>query len=686
MKNLIIIVSFFCILNYSIAQNKGIVESLNTEKNKIENCYSLLQNDTLTIGNSFIERKFKWNNGNIISTEIINKVENKTIQIKNNNTPDFNIKVLKSIQKKNNYTITIVNATPIITSYVSTEIITEYKGLEVKQVFKIFPSSMGICCEYYLKKTDPNLDFKPDEINIEQLSLNNIHWNAEAVEFIDCTDDNNTFVKKESILPFHETRYVGNIIYLSNLREDKGIFLLKESPVSGIQVNYPGYDFLSETKATSNTTTIKSVGLGVRLEDLISGEWIKTFSYVLGVHNTHDLNKKIAIRSYQNNIRIFKPERDGMMMVNTWGDRNKDAKLNEKFILDELKTAHKFGFTHYQIDDGWQQGLSMNSAQQGEQLWDQWSLEDWQPNKQRFPNGFKNIKQCADSLNIKIGLWFHPSNENNYRNWEQDADILIALHKKFGINNFKIDGVKLPTKEADLNLARFFNKILTETNYQVVFNLDATADNRYGYHYNNHLGNIFLENRYTDWKTYYPYQTLRNIWMLSEYVPSQKIQLEFLNKWRNQDLYANDPFGPANYSFDYLFAITMPGQPLAWFETTGLPSEADKSIDLIHMYRNISAELNSALIFPIGNEPNGTTYTGFQFIISYTEGYILIFRELNNQEKFKISALFGASKTIFFNKVYGDGQDFIANTDEEGKTVFIVKEANSFCLYKYRIE
>ena len=66
--------------------------------------------------------------------------------------------------------------------------------------------------------------------------------------------------------------------------------------------------------------------------------------------------------------------------------------------------------------------------------------------------------------------------------------------------------------------------------------------------------------------------------MLSSYVPTQKIQLEFLNKWRNSDKYGDDPYAPSNYSFDYVFAITMPCQPLAWFETTGLPKEAEKSI------------------------------------------------------------------------------------------------------------
>lgn len=68
----------------------------------------------------------------------------------------------------------------------------------------------------------------------------------------------------------------------------------------------------------------------------------------------------------------------------------------------------------------------------------------------------------------------------------------------------------------------------------------------------NEYGNVFLENRYTDWQNYYPYWTLRNLWMLSKYVPAERLQIEFLNKWRNAGKYAGDRFAPANYGFGYL--------------------------------------------------------------------------------------------------------------------------------------
>lgn len=95
----------------------------------------------------------------------------------------------------------------------------------------------------------------------------------------------------------------------------------------------------------------------------------------------------------------------------------------------------------------------------------------------------------------------------------KDAETLIGLYREYGIRIFKIDGLTIPTKKAEINLRNLFDKVLAETDNKVMFNLDATASRRGGYHMFNEYGNIFLENRYTDWQNYYTYWTLRNLWM-----------------------------------------------------------------------------------------------------------------------------------------------------------------------------
>ena len=94
--------------------------------------------------------------------------------------------------------------------------------------------------------------------------------------------------------------------------------------------------------------------------------------------------------------------------------------------------------------------------------------------------------------------------------------------------------------------------------------------------------------------------------MFAKYVPPSEIcRLNFLNKWRNTANYKDDPLAPVNYSFEYIFAITMAAQPLAWFEGTGLPEEAFSIAPVIKKYKEIQYDFHSGNIFPIGEEPSG---------------------------------------------------------------------------------
>ena len=260
---------------------------------------------------------------------------------------------------------------------------------------------------------------------------------------------------------------------------------------------------------------------------------------------------------------------------------------------------------------------------------------------------------------------------------------MIGYYHQYGIRTFKIDGVNIPTKLAEINFRKFLDKVNRETNNNIVINFDVTNQKRGGYHYLNENGNLFLENRYTDSQNYFPYTTLRNLWMLSKYVPAQNLQIEFLNKWRNTEKYGNDPFAPINYSFDYLFAVTMAGQPLAWFEASRLPDKAfPEVVPVIKKYREIQSGFHKGNILPIGDEPSGISWTGFQSI-QKNGGYFLIFRENNNNEEAKIKTWLPAEESIKCTNLIGKGKDFNAKTDENGSVTFRLPEMNSYALYHY---
>lgn len=311
------------------------------------------------------------------------------------------------------------------------------------------------------------------------------------------------------------------------------------------------------------------------------------------------------------------------------------------------------------------------------------SLKTGEPNRERFPNGITSIIASAKQKNIQLGLWFHPSNENEYETWKTDADILINLYKTHGIRYFKIDGVKIETKKAEINFTKFLEEVKRDSNNEVFFNLDVTANVRGGYFMFRNAGNLFLENRYTDAGVYYPSHTLRNLWMLSKYFPPELLQIEFLNKWRNVDKYLRaDIFAPSKYTFDYIFATTMMAQPLAWLEASHLPAEAMAIAPNIKKYKSVMADIHAGIILPIGAMPNGRSWTGFQSI-KEGSGYFLVFRENTVNAKQTLAAYLRKGSNVTFTSVMNSGRKGSWKITANREVEVVLPDINSYVLYKY---
>lgn len=660
-------------------------------------CKVELKQDTLTLENSLIKRSWLWNDGNLITCRLEDKGNHLVWQARND-LPDLS---LPGVQKEGRDASVRAEEVPASLQHTRhLRVFVEYRtgDLQVRKIFKVYPDCPAIACELYLKgkasqKWVKTLDNPADLQNIEKLTQNskggNVpvmeqlvlegkHWQLEAVEFFDVTDRFNTLVRPVHALSYRDCLYRGNLLFAENTEREAGFFMLKEAPTSNVQLYYPGGDFLV------SEGSFRMVGLGVDSADLKTDEWTKAYSYVTGTYRSGEKAKRMALRNYQMRIRPFLQERDEMVMLNTWGDRGQDTRVNEAFCLKELELASRLGITHFQIDDGWQAGRSANSAYGGsfKNIWD--NPDYWTPDPGRFPNGLAPIVKRGNELGIEICLWFNPSIQNHYADWQKDADALIALYEKYGIRTFKIDGTFFDSKLAESRLRSMYDRVMEATGWKAVLNLDATAGRRGGYFFFNEYGNIFLENRYTDWSNYYPYWSLRNLWMLSRYVAPQSLQIEFLNKWRNKEKYAGDLFAPSTYSFDYLFAITMAAQPLAWFEASNLPEEAYPVGDVIKKYKAISYDFHSGSIFPVGEEPSGKSWCGFQSI-KEKQGYFLVFRELHKAEAFSMDTFFEPGEKVEFTPVTGAGKAFHAVAGEDGRVRFTLSEPNSFALYSYRV-
>jgi hypothetical protein len=554
-----------------------------------------------------------------------------------------------------------------------------YKKYDQKATITVSPGVPAVKMQYAFKRNEEGAIRALSNFVQERVELPSMHYRLKTVRFFDQTDLNNNLVEETATVPFVKPdERQGNVLFGRSLSGNGAFFMLKEAPGHASQVHYPGYDFLI------GGTALSMHGAGLTGDDLLTGHWVNAYASVVGV-DVGDMGCNYSLRLYQKSIRKHLAERDDMIMLNTWGDRNRDQSINEAFCLREIDACTKYGFTHFQIDDGWQTGLSKNSASAAGRIWDNWEKEHWELHPERFPRGFEPIRKYAASQGVKMGLWFHPSNGNDYEHWKRDAEIIGHLYKNYRVKYFKIDGVKLPTKRAEVNFRNFLDHALTLCNDSIVFNLDVTADIRGGYHYFNEYGNIFLENRYTDWGNYYPHWTLRNLWQLSAYVPPEKIQIEFLNIWRNTGKYeTDDPLAPSRIPFDYVFATTLAAQPLAWFEASQLPEEAEVIMPIVEAYKKVWKDFHKGVILPVGNMPSGYSWTGFQSL-QRDEGYIVVFREMNPNSTALLSTHFQPGQKVVFQSLSGGGEDFEGTANSCGQVRFKLCEEFSFGLYRYRI-
>ncbi|MHA6483521.1 alpha-galactosidase [Paenibacillus sp. strain BS8-2] len=533
----------------------------------------------------------------------------------------------------------------------------------------------------------------------DRFALRDLHCRWEAVQFLDQTDTNNNLVHHDQgLLYVNENRSIpGNLLFLNKTLQPSGLLLIKEGPTSLSEFGSDGLNF------RFHGMSVSIEGTGITDTDLLTGERIASYGTTIGVYDGTSMGGKSLIYDYHRSIRAFHPKRDSFLMSNTWGDRSKDGAISESFLIKELHKAAELGLTIMQIDDGWQKGVTQNSLHAATQahggLWsDYYSGEGdfWEVHPVRFPNGLTPIVTLARELNIGIGLWFSLDSVHDYVNWEKDIATLLHLHSTYQIIAFKLDGIELRSKLGETRLLNIMRQVTYATQGKVDFNIDATAQKRQGYFDQTQYGSIFLENRYTDWRNYYPHWTLRNLWTLAPYIPTSRLQMEFLNVNRNKANYEGDPLAPAAVGQVYAFAAVAFTNPLAWMELSALDADQITGLSsIIYGLKPYHSDILAGQVLPVGDEPSGVSWTGFQSITSPTSGYLLILRELHADDSAFIK-LWGVDQRMKLTAilrmdekdqvVISDSHEQLAlEPDERGAFVFSRPAPFTFAIYKYEM-
>jgi alpha-galactosidase len=461
----------------------------------------------------------------------------------------------------------------------------------------------------------------------ETLALAPQHLRVTQVALMDQTDNHNELVwEREWLLMPNEAKFdvQGCVLAAENPLDGSGLVFLKLAPLPHARQDKGAVDF--------------SIHPGARaVAASFNGHPVAVLGYRGG-----RAGRARALHAFQRCLREYRPGRDGLFLSNTWGDRSRDARINEAFLLKEVEAGAALGVDVVQIDDGWQKGRSANSvAARGKGVWNGYWAADpafWEPDPARFPGGLETVVKAARGKGMNFGLWFGPDSSGDAANWQKDADHLLKFHRERGINYFKIDSMKTHSPESLRRQRAMFDRMLEGSGGAMTFDLDVTAEIRPGYFGLPDIGPLFVENRYTDFHRYWPHQTLRNLWMLSQVVDPLRLRIEVLNNARNADKYKGDPLAPALYKPDTLFAVAMVASPLGWFEVSNLPPEyAAQMRPLVAAWKAERARMHGGAIVPVGAAPDGAAWTGFVSAAADGKGgYAVLFRELNERGEFAL--------------------------------------------------
>lgn len=453
---------------------------------------------------------------------------------------------------------------------------------------------------------------------LDTLVMREKHCRYQCVSLRAVTDFHNNLVKKEEGLFYlnESARLSGTVLRVHRTLQNDGLVLVKESPALEEQVRYGGFDFTVSAKRLS----VHCAGFDAC--DLLPDEFVPLYGSAVGLYRGGDLAFYRFLRAYHGARHVFRKD-DAGVSSNTWGNDSGGRKICEDFLEDELDAAHAIGVTHYQVDAGWDTGEKDPKT----------GRSRWALNRSVLPFGFDRIREKAERYGMKIGLWFVPFTEDGfYACWRQDAETLTALYHGYGAAFFKLDGFRLSGFAATYRFEKMLRLVLEQTGSAVFFNMDVTNWPRTGFFGAAQYSNLFFENRYTDRLSYYPHYTLRNVWTACRYFPSIRMQAEFLDTERNAALYEADEKGDALAPFrcgqDYAAAATLFASPLAWLEPSVLSEEGKNALGrLMKAAAGVREDLAASLILPVGEEPDGVSFTGFQAVRDEKSGFLLLLRE-----------------------------------------------------------
>jgi hypothetical protein len=465
-----------------------------------------------------------------------------------------------------------------------------------------------------------------------------------------------------------------NILYLRRGKE--GLALVKESHKC---VNQEGID----TGAfILNSDEVKVTGLGLCLNGYgDASKWIRHESFhemwanwsILSAGSEKEGPRSIKI--FDRFRYPFDLQRDVYIAANTWGSRGSGelsrSAAEEENIVKEIKSCADLGIDVLQIDDGWELDPGVADVEGS----------DWRPVKSRFPHDWERVKEVAKEQGVILGIWHA---------WMAPLERIKENFDKGGFRYFKIDFVNISFRHELERLMEKVGALLEHTKHTIRVHWDLTeVTTRVGYFYGREYGQLYPRNSQTplpdqsriDHVLYRPGIFLRDAW---EYAHHMNLS-SFLINVQNKDKFERS--GADRYTHSYCFAVAMMAVPNFMQETHFYSDAArDELRPLIALYKEHREKILGGFVFPIGEEPSDASWSGFQCILANErEGYLTLFREIDNQEKScDIELDLPAGKQLVLHDLEATEKQTLS-LNRNGSVSFTISDPGDFRFYRYEV-
>ena len=679
---------------------------------KLKKAFVAIEGDELVANTGLVERRWKWGANGLVTTSLKHLEAKKEWAGKTDSMDcDWSYTgymapgtaVLKSIKAR-------LSSDEGFTSQ-HIELTTEvfYDQVAVQHIVWIYPSASGFRTQLKIKKLkDLNVKGRAVyDVTAPKDALHNITSDSKELTGITDTVPINTLPLKKRAVGYYagtqarnkretpllldtlinEDRVKWNSI-LSLEGSDGGLILVKESNKTVNQAgNNTGIYKISDH-------SVASTGWGIAPQELTNryrGLWANW----LIVHNkTTPEERELELKEFDRHRYPVDPARDIYIMANTWGTgESKDwsqSAAREENVLKEIASQSDLGIDVQQIDDGWQ------GWDTGGKHWRPVPVLDYSKRPLRkkkgmgdgetydknakaytmYPEGWKNVKKEAKEKGVRLGLWCNSNVPLEDLKWNFTAG---------DFRSYKLDFIYLRNFNQVEQLMDKVRDFVLFTDQKVRINWDVTENwPRTGYFFAREYGNIYLANRKTKAPAgvvYVPYLMLRDAWHLAKYTNLNKFQVTIQNGDRcNQKV--SDAF---KHRHDYLFAQTMMACPLFFQETHYYSDEArDQLRPIIKIYKEQRDEMYQGYVFPIGDEPDNKSWSGFQNYNPETKtGFLTVLRQIENREKQKGIALkFLSGKTIKITNLVSRTSR-VVNVPDSGIVPFAIEKPADYLFLKY---